>query len=93
VHRSCTRCARAFTAADFVRGESRNLEADRQALGLEGVRFLYYACPACGQADLFLDLHHLPGESEEDFAARRREMEEAVRQARPAQVEVVLVER
>jgi hypothetical protein len=69
------------------------MEADRRALGLEGVRFLYYVCSGCGQADVFLDVHHRQGESDEDFAERRRAMEDAVRQAQPEGVEVVLTER
>jgi hypothetical protein len=39
------------------------MEAERRALGLHRVRFLCYACPARGQADIFLDLCRRPGET------------------------------
>ena len=68
------------------------MEAERKALGLEGVLFRYYTCPACGQADIFVDLGLLPGERQEDVL-RRRALEEAVRGLRGEQVEVVLTER
>ena len=93
MRRECARCGRAFGPEDFVKEQSRQMEADRRALGLEGVRFLYYACPACGLADVFLDLHRQPGETGEEFAERRRAMEDAVRQVEPEGVEVVLTER
>ena len=68
------------------------MEAERKALGLEGVLFRYYTCPACGQADIFVDLGLLPGERQEDVL-RRRALEQAVRGLRGEQVEVVLTER
>jgi hypothetical protein len=69
------------------------MEAERRALGMQGVRFLYYACPACGQVDIFLDLRRRPGETDEEFTHRRREMEEAVGQVHADRVQVVLTER
>jgi hypothetical protein len=71
------------------------MEADRKALGLEGVRFLYYACPGCGQNEIFLDILRREGESEEDFRRRRGELEAAVEQvhADRDRVQVVLQER
>ena len=50
MRRQCGACGRDLEPADLVRDESRNMEADRKAAGLEGVRFLYYQCP-CGVAD------------------------------------------
>jgi len=91
--RECSHCHRPFTAQDFVKEESRNMEADRKALGLEGVRCLYYTCPACGYADLFLDLLHRDGETTEQFEERRAGLESAVKQVHAEQVEVVLTER
>jgi hypothetical protein len=92
MHRECSHCHRPFTAGDFGRAESKGMEADRRALGLPGVRFLYYDCPACGGADIFLDLHRLPGEAQEDYQARRQELEGLVRR-RGGDVEAVLCER
>jgi len=69
------------------------MAADRKALGLEGVLFRQYICPACGQADIFGDLGLLPGETQEDVPRRRRAPEEAVRGLRGEQVGVVLTER
>jgi hypothetical protein len=93
MNRECARCGRVFGPGDLDKQQSRHMEADRRALGLEGVRFLYYACPGCGHADIFLDLHHQPGETDEEFAERRRAMEDAVRQVQPEGVEVVFTER
>jgi hypothetical protein len=93
MRRECLECGRVFAPEDLLKAESRSMEADRRALGLEGVRFFYYVCPACGQADIFLDLHHLPGETDEEFLERRRAMEDAVRRVQPEGVEVVLTER
>ena len=76
--RECTNCGRSFTPADLARTESKNMEADRKAAGLDGVRFLYYQCP-CGTADIFVDILPRPGEQPADFEHRRVEMEEVVR--------------
>ena len=76
--RECTNCGRAFTPADLARTESKNMEADRKAAGLEGVRFLYYRCP-CGTDDIFVDILPRPDELAEDFEHRQAEMEEVVR--------------
>jgi hypothetical protein len=91
--RVCSHCGRPFTAQDFVKEESRNMEADRKAWGLEGVRFVYYTCPVCSYADIFLDIHHQQGESQENFEKRRMALESAVRQMHGEQVEVILSER
>jgi hypothetical protein len=69
------------------------MEAERKALGLEGVLFRYYVCSACGHGDIFVDIHPLDGESGADFRRRRDELESAVRQLHGDGVEVVLVER
>jgi hypothetical protein len=76
--RDCTQCGRTYASDDLARAESRNMEADRKAAGLEGVRFLYYKCQ-CGTADIFVDILPLADEFVEDFEARRAAMEEAVR--------------
>jgi hypothetical protein len=88
--RECTNCHRPFTSQDFVKEESKGMEADRKELGLQGVRFLYYRCPACAQADIFIDLRRLEGESEELFRARRAGLEAAIRQVKSESTAVVL---
>jgi hypothetical protein len=93
MQRECATCRRHFTPDDFVKEESKNMEAERKALGLEGVRFLYYACPDCGKDAIFLDLHHLEGESEEAFEKRRSELESAVAGVSADHVAVVITER
>ena len=60
--RNCTRCRRPFDLADLRREETQNLEAQRMANGLEGVKFLYFSCPACGMDDIFVAI--LPLETE-----------------------------
>ena len=49
--RECSQCRKPYAAQDFVKEESKGMESHRRALGLEGVRFLYYACRGCGHAD------------------------------------------
>ena len=83
---------RPFTADDLAREESKGMEAERKQLGLQGVRFLYYNCPACQGADIFVDVLPVPGETSEAFQARRAELEEAVRQVHGDRVGLVLSE-
>jgi hypothetical protein len=89
--RECTRCRRPFAPVDLAREESKNMEADRKAAGLEGVRFVYYRCPDCGTDDIFVDILQLEGEGDEDFGRRRDEMEAVVRQLHAPRVEAVVV--
>jgi hypothetical protein len=93
MHRHCTHCRKEFTPQELARQESRGMEAERKAMGLQGVLFRYYTCAACGQADIFVDLKRLPGESEDAFLQRRGELETAVKQAHGEGVEAVLVEK
>ena len=90
MHRECSYCRRPFTAQDFVKEESKGMEADRRALGLEGVRFLSYACPACGYADIFVDVHAIAGETPKQFQQRRWELESTVRQLYAERVAVIV---
>jgi hypothetical protein len=93
MQRECSECKRRFTPEDFVKEDSKNMEAERKAMGLEGVRFLYYTCPDCGHGAIFLDLHHLEGESPEEFTRRRAELESVVDQVHADHVAVVITER
>src|SRR5262249_28768748 len=79
MQRDCTHCGRSFTPRDLEREESRNMEAERKAAGLTGVRFLYYACPECGGADIFVDILPRHDEPRAEFRRRRAEMEAVVR--------------
>jgi len=96
MQRECTRCRRLFSPPDLARDESKNLEADRKAAGLVGVRFLYYTCPACRTADIFVDILPVAGEPDEAFHRRRDEMEAVVRrlhdEAGDGTVEAVVME-
>ena len=91
--RACTSCRKTFVPRELLREESKGMEAERKALGLEGVLFRYYVCSACGHGDIFVDIHPLDGESGADFRRRRDELESAVRQMHGEGVEVVVVER
>lgn len=93
MRRECTNCSRPFSRSDFVKDETKHMEAERRALGLEGVRFLYYRCPVCSCEDVFLDLIPLDGETEEQFTSRRQDLQAKVRKLHGADVEVVLNER
>jgi hypothetical protein len=91
--RQCSKCHEPYTRLDFVKEESKGMEAERKALGLEGVRFLYYHCSRCGHADIFVDLHPLDGESVENFTKRRDELEAAIQQFHADNVGVTLTQR
>jgi len=94
MRRECTRCRREFDPGDLARSETAGMEAERAAAGLDGVRFLYFACSACGMADIFVDILPLDGEGPEDFIVRRAEMEAVVRELhadRPADGEAAVV--
>lgn len=91
--RNCSRCGKEFTPQELSRADSKGLEAERKALGLEGVLFRYYTCSVCGQADIFVDIRPLEGESEEDFIRRRQELEAAIQPLEKDGVDVVLCER
>jgi hypothetical protein len=67
------------------------MEAERKVARLEGVRFLYYRCPACGTDDIFVDVLPRHGESPDDFRARRDEMEAVVRELPHDHVDAVVV--
>jgi hypothetical protein len=91
MHRDCTRCRRPFAVADMSREETQNLEAGRKASGLEGVRFLYFHCPACGMDDIFVAILPLETEFAEDYEARRDAMEQVVRGLHGPNVAAVVV--
>jgi hypothetical protein len=91
--RNCSHCGKAYTPPELSCEESKGMEAERKALGLEGVLFRYYFCSACANGDIFLDLRPLPGESDADFRRRRGELEATIRDVRAEGVGVTLVER
>lgn len=62
-------------------------------LGQSGKDFRYYTCSGCGNADIFVDVLPLAGESDEDFRRRRDDLEAAVKQLHGEGVGIVLVER
>ncbi len=88
--RECSHCRRAFTPQDLAREESRGMEAERKALGLQGLLFRYYHCPECGCADIFVDIRPLRQETGEDFERRRAELEASLKGLCGDRVEVVL---
>ena len=89
--RECTRCRRPFTLADLSREETENLEAGRKATGLEGVKFVYFHCPACEGDDIFVAILPLETEFAEDYEARRDAMEKVVRGLHADNVKAVVV--
>ena len=91
MQRDCTRCRRPFALTDLSREETKNLEAQRTAAGLEGVKFLYFHCPACGMDDIFVAILPLEAEFAEDYEARRDAMEQVVRGLHGQNVEAVVV--
>jgi hypothetical protein len=90
--RECSHCCRPFAARDFVKETSKSMEADRKRFGLDGVKFSYYLCPACGRADIFVDVHHQPGESFADFVQRKLALRAAAKKVHTEELDVVLCE-
>jgi hypothetical protein len=90
MRRHCAYCERPFEAKDLARQESRGMEAERKQLGLEGVVFRYYTCPACGHDAIFVDVRPMAGEHLEDFRERRRQLEAVVTGLHAERVEVIL---
>lgn len=90
MRRMCTKCGRPFEPGDLVKDRSRQMEADRRAAGLDGVRFLTYQCQ-CGAEDVFIDVLPKDDELVEDFERRRAEMEEAARRLQADGVEARVV--
>jgi hypothetical protein len=88
--RECSHCNKPLTTREFVKETSMGMEMERKALGLHGVRFLYYNCSGCGYADIFVDVHAIEGEPTEQFHQRRQELETAVKQLHADRVEVVV---
>jgi hypothetical protein len=82
-----------LTRPDLLKERSRDMEAERRALGLHDIRFRYFACPRCGFDDVFLDVIALADESPDDFRSRRRELETLVRDLHAVATEVVVTER
>ena len=70
--RLCPQCNRQFTPHDFYKEESRGMEAERRAFGLQGVRFLYYHCPDCHTDDIFIDVHARSTRGEDQIGDRNR---------------------
>jgi hypothetical protein len=91
MQRDCTRCRRPFALADLSREETENLEAGRKATGLEGVKFVYFRCPACGMDDIFVAVLPLATEFAQDYEARREAMETVVRGLHAEDVAAVVV--
>jgi hypothetical protein len=93
MRRKCSHCRKAFTPQELAPEETAGMEADRKALGLQGVRFHFYTCSACGGADIFVDVLALEGESDEGFRLRRGALAAAVNEVQGDGVTAVLVER
>jgi DNA-directed RNA polymerase subunit RPC12/RpoP len=88
--RLCSQCGKEFTPQELDREDSKGMESERKALGLEGVLFRYYTCSACGRADIFVDVLPLEGESEGEFRTRIEELEATLQQLEGEGVEVVV---
>jgi hypothetical protein len=71
MRRECSQCHKPLTPQELSREESKGMEAERKAAGLQGVLFRYYTCSACGTADIFVDVHPVGGETDEEFRRRR----------------------
>jgi hypothetical protein len=93
MRRACLQCSQPLTALDLSKKVSRKIEAERKSRGLWGFQFRCYNCPACGQANLFVDMHFLNGETDVEFRSRREELETTIRQSCLGSVQVALAEK
>jgi hypothetical protein len=92
VLRRCSHCHKELTPQEVARDESAALEAERHEQGLEGLRFRYYRCSACGRASIFVDVYALAGESVEAFRRREDALAMAVKPLHDDRVDFRLVE-
>jgi hypothetical protein len=90
--RECLNCHKPFSPADLSKDVSKGIESDRKAQGVQGVLFRCYACSHCDHENLFVDLHPLEGETQEDFKRRRDELEATIRLSPQSEVEVALID-
>jgi hypothetical protein len=88
--RTCTHCRRRHTIPNFSREETRKMEEERQASGIEGVRFAYYRCP-CGIDEIFVDIVPMDSEFFEDLEHRYNEMKAVVGRLQTERVKAVVV--
>jgi hypothetical protein len=94
--RVCTHCHKEFTPQELSHEETKGMEAERRALGLQGVLFRWYTCSECGGCDIFVDLLPRADEPYDVFCARKAGLEAAIKVANRVRgdgVEAVLVER
>ena len=91
--RKCSHCHKDLSPQELSREESKGMEAERKAMGLEGVLFRYYYCSGCGHGDIFLDIRPVADETDQDFRRRRNELEATVRGVHADGVGITLVER
>jgi len=91
--RECTQCHRPYTPQDLAREESKGMEVERKAHGLEGLLFRYFTFPACNRDDIFVVFSPLEGETTEAFQRRRDALEVQLAELHTEHVAVVLQER
>ena len=93
MYRACSHCGKPFSASDLCKDVSKRLEAQRMALGVEGVLFRVYNCSRCNRDDLFVDVCSVPGESAEEYRARKDGLEDLIQDLPMTEADVVLAER
>jgi hypothetical protein len=93
MYRECSHCHSPFSPQDLARDKSKEMEADRKAMGLRGIRFVRYTCRHCSYDDIFMDIHPFKNEGTEAFRNRRLELEGVLRDMHGDRLEVVLCER
>src|SRR5687767_14520626 len=91
--RLCLCCHKPLTPQELRKEESKGMESERKALGLQGVLFRYYTCAQCDTDDIFVDVLQIEGESDEEFRQRRLELEDVVRHLHAEKTEVVIAAR
>src|SRR5438128_4127222 len=90
MQRECSKCHQPFAAKDLSKEKSKEMEAERKAQHMHGVRFLYYICSHCSQADIFVDILQLDNESAAELKIRRETIEADLKQLHGSQADLAL---
>jgi hypothetical protein len=71
------------------REETANLEAERKAVSLPGVRFRYYDCILCNRATIVLQVRPLVNETRAAFFKRQQTLDRVAREIRQDDLQVI----
>jgi hypothetical protein len=89
----CVSCGRRLGERDLLGRSSQIMEAARVSAGLRGLCFRYFTCPRCGHDHVYLEVAPLPGETNQDFQARKEDLARTVQGVRALRTTILVVDR